>query len=415
MRTIAFVTLALFATLAAATLLARSPERERRALRHFSADETARGRQFSLERRALFWTRTLVTLALLLWLTLSGAAPRLASLAERISGGRWPLTVLLVGAACFVLQAALEFPFSLYAGLYHQRAWGLTDRSFVSWLGDYAKSLGLSAGIGAVLLVALYAAMRLLPRSWWLAAGAGSALVALFFAFVFPVLIAPLFNRFVPLGETPHASLLPRIRAMADTAGLPVRDVLVMDASRQGRQTNAYFAGFGKTRRIVLYDTLLERHTPEETVSVLAHEMGHWRCHHIVKGLVLGGLGAFAGFFVLAWLLGRAGSSGAFAFRSPSDPASFPLILLLAFVGGFLVAPAENLVSRAFEREADRVALELGGSPEVFIAAEERLVRDNIGNPAPSDLAIVLFASHPAAIERIEMAEAWSARGSHPH
>jgi STE24 endopeptidase len=182
-----------------------------------------------------------------------------------------------------------------------------------------------------------------------------------------------------------------------------------MDASRQGRYTNAYFAGFGSTRRIVLYDNLLERHTADETLSILAHEMGHWRQHHIVKGLVLGGVGAFAGFFVLAWLLSRAGSSGVFGFRSPSDPAAFPLILLLAFVEGFLAAPVENAVSRVFERQADRAALELGGSPDVFIAAEERLVRDNVGHPAPSDLAVALFASHPPAVERIEMAETWKA------
>ncbi len=405
MKLWALALLAFFAALAAATLLARSPQREERARHYFSAEEMARGREFSLERRVLSWSATLVTLSLLLWLACSGVAPRLAAACGRLSGGRWPLTVLLVGATCFFAQVIALFPLRLYGGLYHLRAWGLTSRTFGSWLGDYGKGLALSAGIGALLLVALFAAMRLLPRGWWLAAAAGSAAVSVLIALVFPIWIAPLFNRFVPLAATPYASLLPRVEAMTRAAGLPVRDVLVMDASRQGRHTNAYFAGFGSTRRIVLYDTLLDRHTPDETLSVLAHEIGHWRYHHVQKGLALGALGALIGFFALARLLERAAAASAFGFKEPSDPASLPLILLLAFVGSFLAAPLESAVSRSFERQADQVALELGGSPEVFIEAEKRLVRDNIGDPAPSDLVVALFASHPPAVERIEMAE----------
>jgi STE24 endopeptidase len=412
MRLVVAASLGFVIVLAGLTLVARSPEREARAARHFSAEEMARGRQFSLERRGLFWAFTILQLALLLWLALSGVAPRMAAYAQRVSGDRWPLTLLAVGASCFLLQAALAFPERLFGGLYHLRAWGLTDRSLLSWLGDYGKGLALSAGIGALLLVLLYAAMRLLPRAWWLAAAGGSALVGVLLAFISPILIAPLFNRFVPLSETPHAALATRVRALTDAASLPVRDILVMDASRQGRSTNAYFSGFGSTRRIVLYDTLLANHTPDETLSVVAHEAAHWRQHHIVKGLGLGTLGAFAGFFVLSLLLDRAARSGAFGFQSVSDPASLPLILLLAFAGSFLVSPLEGWVSRGFEREADRIGLELGGSPEVAVAAEKRLVLDNIGNPAPSDLSIFLFASHPPAIERIESAEAWAAE--HP-
>jgi STE24 endopeptidase len=412
----AYVLLVCFVALAVVTLVVRSPERETRALRYFGPEELARGRQFALERGLLFWSRTLVGLVLLLWLVLSGVAPRLAEGARHWSGDRWPLTALLVGAACFLLQTLVALPFRVYGGLYHLRAWGLTDRSFLSWLGDMLKGVALSAGLGAVLLLLLYAAIRLLPRTWWLAAGLGSGVLGILLTLISPILIAPLFNRFVPLTETTHAPLLPRIRAMAEGAGLPVRDVLVMDASRQGRSTNAYFSGFGATRRIVLYDTLLASHTEDEVLSILAHEMGHWRHQHIVKGLALGTLGAFLGLFLLARLLEAAAASRALGFESPRDPAGFPLILLLAFVGSFLAAPLENAVSRAFERQADRAALELGGTPEVFIAAEKRLVRDNIGNPAPASLLIFLFASHPPALERIEMAEAWKAemKGSFP-
>jgi STE24 endopeptidase len=155
----------------------------------------------------------------------------------------------------------------------------------------------------------------------------------------------------------------------------------------------------------VLYDTLLASHTPDETLSILGHEMGHWRRHHIVKGIALGACGALLGFFVLSRILEWAAADGRFGFRSAADPAGFPMVLLLAALGGFVALPVQNVVSRAFEREADRDALRLYGHPEVFIEAEKRLARDNIANVAPSDLNLFLFASHPPTLERIAMAE----------
>jgi STE24 endopeptidase len=256
--------------------------------------------------------------------------------------------------------------------------------------------------------------MRQFPRGWWLWSALGSALVAAFFAFLAPVLIAPLFNKFVPLRTTEHAGLQPRIEALLARAGLPVKDVLMMDASRQGRHTNAYFSGFGSTRRIVLYDTLLRSHTAEETLSILGHEMGHWRRHHIVKGLALGAVAALLGFFLLQRLLSWAVAEDRFGLSAVSDPAGLPLILLLSALGGFVAAPVQNAISRAFEREADHDALVLYGHPEVFIEAERRLARDNIGNVVPSDLNVFLFASHPPTLERIAMAEAFGDAAAAP-
>jgi STE24 endopeptidase len=303
----------------------------------------------------------------------------------------------------------LSFPVSLYGGLYHQRAWGLTERGVASWLWDYAKALAVSAVIGAALLVGLYALIRLLPRAWWIVATLGSAGVGVFFALVWPIAIAPLFNTFVPLDKTPQAGLRPRIEAMAARGGLGVREVLVMDASRQGRHTNAYFAGFGPTRRIVLYDTLVKSHPAEEVESILGHEIGHWRHGHITKGVVLGAVGSLLGFFVLARILDWAVARSPFHLRSPADPAGLPLILLLSYLGSWLALPVASAISRHFERQADEASLELAGRPDVFIEAEKRLARDNIGNVAPSRFNVWLFASHPPAVERIERAEAWKA------
>lgn len=404
---------ALFLGLVALTTFSRSAEREARAPRYFSAEEIARGQRLSLERRLLFWSFEGAELAFLAWLVLSGVAAAVAARCGAIAGGRWWLQTLLVGALLFLAQELLSIPWSLYGGLYHLRAWGLTERSFGSWLGDHLKALAVSAAIGAPLLLGLYGLMRLAPRAWWLWAAAGSTLVAVFFAYLAPILIAPLFNTFVPLRTTPYASLQPDIEKLAAKAGLGVREVLVMDASRQGRHTNAYFTGFGPTRRIVLYDTLLKSHDAGETLSILAHEMGHWRRHHIVKGLALGSAGALLGLFLLSRILARAAAGGRFGLTAVSDPAGLPLILLLSALGGLLSAPVQNAISRGFEREADRDALVLYGHPDVFVEAERRLARDNIANVVPSQLNVVIFATHPPTLDRIAMAEAF-ARGAAP-
>jgi STE24 endopeptidase len=398
-----------FLTLSLVTLLARSPDMEARAARYFTREEIERGRRHAFERRLIFWTGQAVQLAFLMALVLSGLARRLADACERWAGGRWVLTLLLVAAICFLAEALLSFPISLYGGLYHQRAWGLTERSLASWLADYAKAIAVSAVIGAALLVGFYALVRWLPRSWWIVATLASAGVGVFFALVWPVLIAPLFNTFVPLENTPHAGLRPRIEAMAARARLGVREVLVMDASRQSRHTNAYFAGFGPTRRIVLYDTLVKSHPVEEVESILGHEIGHWRHGHIAKGVALGAAGSLLGLFVLSRILEWAVGRPPFHLRSPADPAGFPLILLLSFLGSWLAMPVASAVSRHFERQADEASLELGGRPDVFVEAEKRLARDNIGNVAPARFNVWLFASHPPAVERIERAEAWKA------
>lgn len=396
-----------FLTLSLLTTFTRSADMEARAARHFTREEIERGQRRSFERRLLFWSAQGLQLLLLGALALTGFARRLAETCERWAGGRWVLAVLLVGAFCFLAEELLSFPVSLYGGLYHERAWGLTDRTLAPWLWDHAKALAVSAVIGATLLLGLYALLRMLPRTWWIVATLGSAGLGVFFALVWPIAIAPLFNRFVPLERTPHAELLPRIEALAARAGLVVRDVHVMDASRQSRHTNAYFAGFGPTRRIVLYDNLVKNHPPDEVESILGHELGHWRHGHITKGLVLGAFGSLLGFFFLARILEWAVAREPFHLRSPADPAGLPLILLLSYLGSWLALPVASAISRHFERQADQAALELAGRPDVFIEAEKRLARDNVANVAPAPLNVWLFASHPPAVERIERAEAW--------
>jgi STE24 endopeptidase len=398
----------IFLALFGLTTFLPAPGARAEAEKYFSETTIERGLQHSLEAKLLFWASTAVHLGALALVVCTGFARRLTDVFERWTGGRWLPTLLLMGAFLFVGDEVLSLPFGLMA-LEWQRSWGLTHQSVGDWLSDHGKVVALAAVTSTVVVVGLYAILRWFPRTWWLLAAAGGTALAFAYAIILPVWINPLFNTFTPLSQTPWKNLEKPVEALAARAGVPVQEILVMDASRQGLHTNAYYTGFGATQRIVLYDTLLKSHPPAEVESILAHEIGHWTHRHIVKGLSLLGVGLFAGLFLLAQALRWAVGRPPFSLTRPADPAGLPLILLLVVLGSWVARPVENAVSRHFERQADQTSLELANHPEVFIAAEQRLAQDNISNVAPNPLAVWLFATHPPPVERIQMAEAWRA------
>jgi STE24 endopeptidase len=400
---------AVFIALFVVTTFVPSPATQAEAQDYgFSPEEIEDGLRYSLERKLIFWASAGTSLLFWTVVVLAGWSRKVADLCGLVTGGRWLLTVLLMGAICFAAQVVLALPFGL-VGLEVQRSWGMTSRPISDWLADLTKGLAVSAVIGAPLLVGFYLLLRLFPKSWWLVATAAGIPLAMGYALVMPVLIDPLFHSFHPLKD---AALREKVQVMAARAGVPVDEVLVVDASRKSRHTNAYFTGFGPTRRIVLYDTLLKNHAPAEIESILGHEIGHWQHSHIVKGILLASVGACLGFFVLALILRWAVGRKPFLLLQPADPAGWPLILLLMQVGTWLAMPVQNAISRHFERQADQAALELAGQPHAFKAAEFRLARDNIGNVAPNPFSVWLFADHPPVLERIRMAEEW--KRQHP-
>lgn len=406
-KTFAACVVLLFLTLAVVSFVPSEPARAE-AANYFSEAVIERGLHYTVQRRLLFWGATATELGMLLLLGLTGAGRRLADGCARLCRGWWLPTLLLVGAAVYLLVELTQFPFAV-ARLYHARSWGVTNRAFAPWLGEFLLGQAVALAIGAVPLAGIYLLMRGLPRIWWLLATLGAGVFAAAVAFVMPLLIAPLFNTFTPIAETPWAGLEPRIRALTDEAGVPVAGVYVMDASRQGKHTNAYFTGFGTSRRIVLYDTLLKSHPPAEVESILGHELGHWTHQHIVKGILLGMAAAAVGLFLLDRILRWARGRAPWQLTSPADPAGLPLVALLMVLGSWVALPLENAVSRSFERQADAEALQLAGQPEAFKRAEVRLVEDNLSNPAPAPWNVWLFATHPPAVERIRMAEQWEA------
>jgi STE24 endopeptidase len=369
------------------------------AARDFSAAERAREVAFHSAVRPPAYASLAVGL---LVAAVLGVTPLGARLVGALPG-RWWLQVLLATLALAVVGRLLTLPFGLRAEAV-RREYGLSTQTWPAWSVDLAKGLLVDVALTAAVLLVVVGLAKVSATLWWAwAAGLTAALVVVA-SFAYPLVVEPVFNRFTPLEA---GELRDDLLALAARGGVPVEEVLVADASRRTTALNAYVSGFGGTRRIVLYDTLLASASAAEVEVVVAHELAHAEHRDVLTGTLLGALGgaaAVVGLFLLLSstpLLRWAGATSA------ADPRVVPLLLALAAVGGLLAGPATNLVSRRVETRADVSSLDLTGDPATFAAAQQRLARTNLSDLDPNPFAHWLFATHPTTTERLALAREW--------
>jgi STE24 endopeptidase len=339
----------------------------------------------------------IAVLAALVW-----KADVLADWLGSVGRGRIRTGVLVgVAVACSFWLVALPL-----AGVSHwwRRRYGLSEQGYGGWLRDQTVALAVEAVLVAGAVAgAMWLASRL-GGSWWLAGAPALAAAAVLFTLAQPLVVQPLFNRFEPLAD---ARLTARIERLGRAEGVRVEKVLVADASRRTTTANAYVAGLGPTKRVVLYDTMLDgRFTHDEIVAVAAHELAHVARSHLWKGLAWFALLAVPGVFLVAWVTEHRGGLG--------DPALVPLGVATAFAFVLLAQPLGNLVSRRYEAEADWLALEATKDPDAAVALERRFVLTSLADPDPPVWVKDWLGTHPAPLERIAMAEAFrtlAARG----
>ena len=359
----------------------------------FSPDERARARAY---HRPLY-------LALLLDVALGAgllAALAWTSLGDWLFSPLESISPVAAAAAYAVLVTAflsiLDTPLAFWRGWRRERRWGFSTQTAGAWLADRAKGLAVSVVLAAAAWSAAVALARALPAWWALPAGFALALAVLLLSFVAPVVLEPIFNRFRPLEDE---TLADRLRLLSERAGVPVREVLVADASRRTTKVNAYVSGIGRTRRVVLFDTLLQAADPGAVQVVVAHELGHRRDGHVAKLTLLAMAGAAVAVVVLWAVLGT----------RMGDPRTLPeallLLLALELVG---LAPGAWL-SRRFERAADRCSLDLTEEPSAFARAHLELARRNLSDLEPPRLVYLLLFSHPTPPERLALGRAWRA------
>ncbi|HXP15098.1 MAG TPA: M48 family metalloprotease, partial [Actinomycetes bacterium] len=290
---------------------------------------------------------------------------------------------------------------------------GLATQRLGGFLRDWAKARAVGLVLVVLPLGALVLGARWQPPGWPLVAAAAAVLLVLALAVIGPVLIEPLFNRFRPLDPGP---LRARLLELATAMGVPVRDVLVSDASRRTTRVNAYVSGLGRTRRVVVYDTLLAGTSADpagaadEVALVAAHELAHVRHRDVLWGTV--GSAALAAVSVLAVvaLLDLEAVRRLFAVTGLGDPLVAPGLLLLGMLGGLLAAPVASAISRWAEARADWVALEVTRDPATAVAVERRLALENRVDLRPNRLLLAMFASHPPTMARIAQAWLWAER-----
>ncbi len=309
------------------------------------------------------------------------------------------LHVALYTLLFFLYLTVVDFPLGFYSGFILEHRFGLSNQSLAAWFGEYLKRTLLSLGLMLPLIVGLYSLIWHF-EAWWVLAWAGYAVVSYVLGKIFPVWIVPLFYRY---GKVEEGTLKKRILDLAARYGMPVENVYSLNLSKTTKKANAAFMGMGKTKRVVLSDTLLEHFTEDEIETVVAHELGHFKHRDILKQLAFGMVTSFAAFWIAFRLMEYA--APLFGFSGAEDVAALPLLFLVFYFFGLVLMPIQNGFSRILERAADRFALKAFPRADVFITCMEKLGKVNLADPEPNPVIEWFFYDHPAIGKRIQMAQ----------
>lgn len=347
----------------------------------FSQEEVERAAGYHRPRYLLLFVRTVLSVCVLAALTAVGRG---------LDGLGWAGAAVVWAAVVLAALDLSSLPLDWWSGYLREHRYGFSTQTPRGWAADQAKGAAIAVALAAAAWLGLVALARALP-SWWIApAAVAAALVLLFLSFVAPVVLEPIFNRFRPLADTELAASL---HAVAERAGAPVREILVADASRRTTKWNAYVSGLGASRRVVLWDTLVEAETADGIGLVLAHELGHRRMRHVAK------------FSALAMALGAAAVVVIRLVLGQPQPRDLPVAVLLVLAVQTVVLPFFNALSRRYERQADRFALDVIGEPATFRRVMSELARRNLSDLQPPRLAYLFLFSHPTPPERLALAE----------
>ncbi|MGH8134680.1 MAG: M48 family metallopeptidase [Steroidobacteraceae bacterium] len=361
-----------------------------------SAADHAKAADYTLAKVRFGRIGAVLDAALVLALTVGGGIGAIDAL-WRHTHLREPWLGVAVIATVAALIRLINLPLSVWRTFRLEARFGFNRTSVALFLTDLGKSVALAVALGGPLLIATLLLMERAGRGWWVWAWGLWLAVMFLMAWAWPAFIAPLFNRFSPLEDR---ALRGRIEALLARCGFTSRGVFVVDSSRRSSHGNAYFTGIGRHKRIVFFDTLLERLGHAEVEAVLAHELGHFRLRHVRKRLWVSIVASFAGLAVLGWLTPQRGFYGALGVPIPSMHAALLLFALAVPAVTFFVTPLASLWSRRHEFEADAFATRYAGAAELATALV-KLQRDNASTLTPDPLYAAFYYSHPPPLTRI--------------
>jgi len=309
---------------------------------------------------------------------------------------------ILSGIVFFLLltygETIISIPFSLYSTFKIENRYGFNTMTFKLWITDTIKSLVISTILMGLLIAAGLFIIQKSPDLWWLWVWCFFLAFGIFMMYISPYVIEPLFHKFTPVGDE---KLEDGIRSLMEKVGIKVSRVFKIDASKRTKHTNAYFTGIGKVKRIVLYDTLIEKMNYDEIMSVLAHEAGHWKKKHILKSIIVTETIALIAIYVAYHVIQ---SDFLMTLFNIKESSLFAKLIILGFIGSivsFPFGPVFHYFSRRHENEADKYSFDLTGNPDSMISALVKLSKDNLSNLHPHPLYALFHYSHPPVLERI--------------
>ena len=358
--------------------------------------------QYTIDNTHFSTVQTIVSSIVFLLIILSGILPWLT---EALTGINYVMAGLIFFAVPGLLAAIVSLPFDYYHSFVIEERYGFNTKTLKIWITDLIKALVLSLILGAILLSSVLLMIKYTGEIWWIWACAVFLGFQLLMTVLYPTVIAPIFNKFTPL-EDPD--LVKKIEVLAESEGLGISGIYQMDATKRSRHTNAYFSGLGKTKRIVLYDSLIQSHDEEELLSVLAHEIGHLKKNHIKKQFVITCLISILLFYLASKIITWDVIFHSFGFSLMPAYAGLFLVGVLWEPVGFFLSPIAMATSRKFEREADLYAFQILKTAEPFIRALKKMAKDNLSNLRPNRLYVWFNYSHPPLLERIKRLEAYS-------
>lgn len=376
----------------------------------FTSDELARSQSFYAALRPLSYGSLATGLLLLAVLGMTSLGKRLIDAVARPCRGRPVFTIVLGVLAVSALHRVVLLPFDVRAEMLLREA-GLSIQPWSAWVADLGKGFALETAMTVLALLGLSGLVRVLPALWWAPGALCAFLLVVAGSYAYPLVVEPVFNSFRPMQQ---GQLRSDLLSLARDDGVPVRQVLVADASRRTTTINAYVSGFGSTRRIVVYDTLLQSSSPQEVKLLVAHELGHAEHRDVLRGTLVGGLGAATGVCLLYLVATGAPAQRRAGITSLRDPRAIPLILLIVGVLSSASMPVQNAISRVVEARSDVHALNLTHAPTAYARMQQRLAIENRAALTPGAVGYYLYASHPTAPERIALARAWARTHGEP-
>ena len=369
-----------------------------------SAEEHAKAADYTIAKARFGRVAEIVNAVITLALTVGGGIAAIDALWRRTGWSQPWLGAVVIGSA-FLVSGLITLPLSVWSTFRLEARFGFNRTTPALFVADLAKSLLLTVLLGGPMLLATLALMERAGKLWWVWAWLLWLAVMFIMTWAYPAFIAPLFNKFSPLKDE---SLKTRIEALLTRCGFKSRGVFVVDNSRRSSHGNAYFTGIGSHKRIVFFDTLLERLAHQEVEAVLAHELGHFSLKHIRKRLLTSIATTFIALAVLGWLTGQPAFYTALGVPTPSTHAALLLFVLAAPFFTFFITPLSSLWSRRHEFEADRFATRHASATELATALV-KLYRDNASTLTPDPMYVAFHYSHPPALERIARLKAAAA------